>query len=576
VTGFVGTLATYARPHRGPLIVGTAFLVVEALFGLILPYLGGRFVDAAFAGVEGGGWGVGVILVALAALFTVQFVLAVFGGYLSSKRATLIAADLRRRVFAHIQRLPLPYFQARQHGDVLAVLASDVALLSHYLSSSVVSIPPATVTAVGSIVLMALIDPTMAFAATVAIPLFYVLIKLVGRGLRPITVALQDAYARLYAFEEERVSLLPAIKSFSREPREDAAYAGLVERLTRLSLEQDWRQLAIGPGMVWAASMGMLAILWVLGERIVGGEMSKGAIVTFLLYTALLTRPISSMAGLYGQTQHARAAVDRINALMGTPTEDYGDGLPPLDVRQGSVRFEAVQFAYPGRPILFQRFDLDLRPGEVVAITGENGVGKSTLVSFLLRFNCPEQGRVLIDGQDIAGCRLSSVRAAVGYVSQQVQLLNGTVRDNVTFGRPDAAQDALEHAARLAQALDFIERLPAGWETVIGDDGIRLSGGQRQRIALARVLLLDPRIVILDEATAMYDPEAELAFLAAAVKVLAGRTVLLITHRPASLAIAHRVLRLEPSSAGDGVRPRVVEVTRNPSTPATADTPAPR
>lgn len=562
MSGFIATLVAYARPHRGPLTVGAAFLVVEALFGLILPYMGGRFVDAVFGGVAGDGWRIEWILLALGALFTTQFVLAVLGGYLSSRRATLVSADIRRRVFGHILSLPLPWFQARQQGQVLSVLTNDVAVLSHYLSASIVSIPPAVVTALGSIVLMALIDPTMAFAAAAAIPLFYVLIKLVGRGLRPLSVQLQEAYARLFAFEEERISLLPIVKSFTREAVERAEYSRRVDHLTQLIIRQDWRELAIGPGMVWAASMGMLAVLWVLGERIIGGEMSKGAIVTFLLYTALLTRPISSMAGLYGQTQHARAAVDRINALMQTPAEDYGQDCPPLAPGAGAIRFEDIGFGYPGRPRLFERFNLAIDAKEVVAITGENGVGKSTLASFLLRFNIPEQGRVLIDGQDLAERDLISVRQAIGYVSQQVQVLNGTIRDNIAFGKADATPAELERAATLAQARDFIAALPEGWDTVVGDNGIRLSGGQRQRLALARVLLLDPRIVILDEATAMYDPEAEEAFLADCVDVLRGRTVLLITHRPASLRIAHRILRLSAAPADASRRPEVTVLRR--------------
>jgi len=557
---FLRILASYAQPHRVPLLIGTGFLVVEALFGLLLPYLGGRFVDAVLADASAGQtWTLSRILLALALLFTLQAALAILGGYLSAKRAVLIATDLRQRVFSHILRLPLPYLQEREQGRILSVLTNDVAQLSHYLSSAVVSVPPAIVTGIGSTLLMLTIDWRMALAAAAAVPLFYVLIKLVGRGLRPLSMALQEAYARVFTFEEERVHVLPAVKAFGRERVEEAGYQREVERLVDLSLRQDWRQLAIGPGMVWAGSMGVLAILWVAGDRIVGGEMTKGTIVTFLLYTALLTRPISNMAGLYGETQHARAAVDRIEALMRTPRESYGEDRPALVPRGGEIVFDAIRFAYPGRDVLFERFSLRIRPGEVIAITGENGVGKSTLISFLLRFNTPESGRVLIDGQDIAECSLDSVRGAIGYVSQQVYLLNASVRENIAFGRVGADFDALCRAARQARALEFIERLPAGWDTVIGDDGVRLSGGQRQRIALARVLLRDPAIVILDEATSMYDPEAELEFIAECQQMLRDRSVLLITHRPASLRLADRIIHLSVPQDGSVCRPRLEE-----------------
>jgi ATP-binding cassette, subfamily B, bacterial len=544
---FIVPLLRFAQPHRKSIAFGSAFLVAEALLGLMLPWVGGRFVDSIFGGVTGGGWTFQQILIAVGALFTVRAFLSVAGGYIFAKRAVQISSAMREKTYQHLQALPLGYFQQRKQGEVLSVLTNDVAVVSSYLSSSVVGILPSAVTAIGSIILMITIDAKMAAAATAAIPIFYVLIKYVGRGMRGLSKQLQEAWARSFSIEEENVSLLPAIKAMAREKLETERHRKSLVDYVNLTIKQQWRHTAIGPGMMWAASMGMLAILWVAGERVVGGEIGKGAIVSFLLYTALLTQPVSAMASLYGQTQHARAAMDRVLALYEQTPEDYGANRPALEVRDGAIEFSDLAFSYPNREPVLRGFNLSIPARQTIAITGDNGAGKSTLVSLLLRFNVPSQGAIRIDGKDIAEYSLESLRKSIGYVSQNVYLVNGTLHENIAYGRPTASAQEVARAARLAQASDFIAALPDGMETIVGDHGIRLSGGQRQRVALARVLLLDPPILVLDEATAMFDPDAELSFLNDCAEALANRTVLLITHRPASLALADRIIRLKPS-----------------------------
>lgn len=545
-SGFGAALASFARPHARALWLGALFMSAETMVSLTLPWLGGRFAGDIF---DGRSVATDQLLLLLGVLFTGQALLQVAAGYMYSRRSALVLADIRIRLYDHIQSLPVGYFQQRQQGRILSILSDDVAMIGHYLSSTVVSFLPMALTLAGSMVMMFTIDTTLAMFAVMAVPLFYVLVKLFGREIRPLSNALQEAHAQAFAVEEENLQMLPAIKSFTREPIESARYGAKVDEITRLKIRQQWIEMALGPGVFWLAAMGALVLLWFAGGRIASGGLGKGELVSFLLYATLLARPVSAFAGAWGQTQHAKASMARMLEIFQAEPERNPAGAPPLQVSKGSVSLRSVSFAYPGRQPVFEDFNLDIAVGETLALTGENGAGKSTLIALIMRLVEPQSGQVLIDGQDVSRVELASLRRQIAIVPQHVFLFNGTVRENIGFGRAGATEDEIRQAARLAQAHDFIQDLPSGYETTVGDQGVRLSGGQRQRLALARALLKDPAILILDEATSMFDPAAELDFLRDCAPVFEGRTVILVTHRPASLALATRILRLDASGA---------------------------
>jgi len=538
-------LLAYAAPHRAGLALSGFLMLAESAAALAVPWLGGRVAQALLR--EGGGpvSGTATILAALLIVFAVQALLKFGNGYLLGSTAEKIVADLKVRVYDHLQALPLSFFQQRRQGDTLALLTHDVYTISGFVTGTGLAVVPLLFTVAGAAFFMFRLQPALALVALLLIPLFYLLLKIFGRRIRPLAQQLQQEHATAIAIADENLGMLPAIKTFTREARESARHREQIDLVRRLTTQQLRIVAALGPGVQFIAAAGIVLMLWLASGEMPGSKLATAELVSFLLYAQLLTRPVAGLADVYGQTQTVRGAMTRLlHALDETPEPPphVGMTLPPV---RGAIAFTDVSFGYPGRSPALANIDLRIGAGETIGIVGANGAGKSTLAHLLMRLHEPTAGRITVDGIDIATVSLDSLRRQIGVVPQHVLLFNASVRDNIAYGRPEPTPEQVENAARAARAHDFIVALPAGYDTVIGDRGVRLSGGQQQRVALARALLKQPPILILDEATAMFDPQGEAEFLEQCRDVFAPRTVLLITHRPASLAVADRIVRME-------------------------------
>ena len=527
------------RPYRGALLTATALLLADSMVTLAMPWFAGQVARSLLQGLVPD-----MLLLAWLAIMAVQALLAFANSVTLGKTSAHVVADLGSRVYDHLQALPLGWHQERKRGEILAFLTNDVWRLSGFLTGTLTPLLPLLFTCAGALILLMRIEPWIGLAVALGVPLLILILKLITRQLRPLAEASLREDAIKYGIAEQNLASLPIIKAFTREVDESTRYAAQGNTVRDLEIKQLRITSALTPAVRWVGAAAVLGLLWLGSHGIASGTLTAPALVSLLLYGLLLTQPVSQLAGVYGQVQSARGSARRLMELL-NESQEPDSGRQPLPSVRGEIAFEAVAFAYPGRPALFTALDWRIHAGETVAITGLNGAGKSTLAQLLMRFIDPTGGRVTLDGVDLRELSLPQLRARIGLVSQNVLLFNASVAHNIGYGRYAATQEQIEQAARAAHAHEFITQLPLAYETIIGDEGIRLSGGQKQRIALARALIKDPAILILDEATAMFDPEGELGFIAECQDLLEKRTVIIISHRPASLALANRVLRLE-------------------------------
>ena len=496
------------------------------------------------------------IALALLGLFAVQAVLNYVQAYLLSATGERAVAGLRRDVFSRLLEMPPGFFAERRTGELTSRLTTDIGLLQGILSHQIAEFSRQIFALAGGVVLLTWLQPRLMLTALAVAPLVVGSAFVFGRRLRRFTTSVQDELASATAVADEAFSQIRTVQSFVQEDAERERFGSRVAATVAAALRRaQVRGLFFGV-LTFASFGGIVVVLWQGGIQVLDGRLTPGALVGFLLYTATIAAAIGALANSFGSYQEALGAAQRVFEIleMTPPIADPALPVPLARPVSGSVAFENVSFRYhhePGSPPTISGVTLRAAPGEVVALVGPSGAGKTTLAALLLRFWDVDEGSVALDGIDVRQIRIPDLRRSVGLVPQEPALFSGTVRENIAYARPDAGNDDVEAAARAAHAHEFIERLPAGYETRVGERGVKLSGGQRQRIAIARAILKDPAVLVLDEATSSLDTESERLIEDAMERLLVGRTTLIIAHRLSTVRRADRLVVLD--------RGRVVE-----------------
>ncbi|WP_412062991.1 ABC transporter ATP-binding protein [Rubrivirga sp. IMCC45206] len=531
---------TLGRPYAGRLALALALYAVSVVANLTVPLGIRALIDGVLT--EGAGVAIHQLALVLLAVLAAQALFSLAAGYTMRWTGERVVADLRARVYSHLQGLHLRFFDDHSVGTLTSRLTSDVAVVRGAVTESVVTLILLVMRVVGSLALMVALNWRLTLFVGVVVPLVLAVSKAFSGPLRRLARRVQDRLAEATAIAQEGLSTVRLVQAFGRADYESARYREAVERVFRSAKRRVIASSAYGAVVDFLFLGAVVAIFWYGGLEVVAGRLSAGDLVAFLFYAFTIGQGIAGLAQTYAGFQAAIGASERLfEILERTPEVQDPPGAVALTVARGHVQFDDVSFAYvPGVPVL-DRVTIDVAPGEAVALVGPSGCGKSTLLGLLLRFFDPTAGRVRVDGQDVRGATLRSLREQVAVVTQDVILQAGTVYDNIRYGRLDATEEEVRAAAAAANADAFIERLPQGYQTPVGERGVKLSGGQKQRIAIARALLKDAPVLLLDEATSSLDGASEAAVQDALARLSEGRTTITVTHKISTAAGADRI-----------------------------------
>ena len=531
------------RPHRRKVVLGVLAGLVWTAAKVSVPRLAGVAIDR---GVIHGHHGALVMWpLIIVAVGTVQGVCTGTRRFLAISLAAGVETDLRQRLFAHLQRLHFAFHDEAQTGQLMARANTDI----FQINQAVILIPltiASSLTLIGVVTVMALQSVPLTLLALGALPLLNISATRFSKRMQPVTTQLQAKLGDLTAVVEESVAGVRAVKGFGSERLQERQLDHEADEVRDRSLDSARLRSGFLPLVDFLPALALVAILWYGGHLVLNGELQLGYIVAFNSYVLMLIWPLRMAGMLVAQASRASASAGRLDAILVTdPEVDDKPGARALPPGPGEIRFENVAFGYQGGRPIFTDLDLLIRGGEAVAVVGTTGSGKTTVARLVPRFYDVDDGRVLLDGMDVRDVKIHDLRRNIGIVFEDTFLFSDTVRDNIAFADPQAPMETVRGAARLAGADEFIDDMPDGYETIVGEYGYTLSGGQRQRLAIARAVLADPRVLILDDATSSVDPTKEHEIRAALREVMAGRTTLIIAHRPATIALADRVVLLD-------------------------------
>jgi len=534
----------YLRPNALRFAIALVGLIISSFIGLAFPLIIAGITTEVVAG--GDPAGLDRLVVILVVVFLIQAVGSFLQTYLLGVVGERVVAQLRGDLFGRLVTLSLDFHASRRVGELVSRLSSDVTLVRTMLTQTVTSLLSAVIGLIGSIIILFTLSPTLLFIVLLLAPVLIAVAIVFGRPLQRVSTEVQDTIARSTTTAEEALSGIRVVKSYVREDwelhRYDADLQTVVTTGSRLAL---WRAL-FGALMGFLGFCAVAGLLWYTGHQVIAGELGIGTLTAFLLYGVAIAASLGTIAGLYGQFREGTGAIERVFEIIDTrPTIVDAPDARPMPQVTGRIELERVSFAYQADRLVLREVSLTIPAGETLALVGPSGSGKTTLTGLIPRLWDVGDGSIRVDGIDIREVMVASLRDQIGLVAQEATLFGGTIRENILYGRLDATESELIAAAQAANAADFIDALPDGYDTVVGDRGSRLSGGQRQRVAIARAILKDPPILLLDEATSSLDNESERLVQDALDHLKVGRTTIIVAHRLSTIQAADRIAVLD-------------------------------
>ncbi len=534
----------YARPYTKSLIFAFFCLTLTSLINLVLPLIVRNMINAVI--VLKNSAVLDSLALDLIIIIGFQAAFAVTHNYIFGFVGHRMTTDFRIEFFSHIQSLSLRFFQERRVGEILSRMSNDIAVIQNALVTIPVALLRQSITLLGALTIILYLNWKLTGLILIILPPLMIFARVFGRRLKIISEKLQDQVAQAVVVLEEVMSSIKIVKSFTREPYEENRFQGKIEMAFERAVDKLKISAFFGPFILGLTFLVSAMLIWYGGYQVMQGTTTPGELAAFFLYALIIAGPIGTFVRLYTQIQEARGAIQRVYEIMDTRPiiKDLENPVTMKDVA-GHIQFENVSFSYQDKPQVIYDSSFEVLPGQTVALVGPSGAGKSTIIKLLLRFFDPDTGSISLDGHDIRTLNRKSFLSQIALVPQETLLFGGSVRENILYGKLDATEPELQDAAQKANAHEFIMEMKNGYDTIVGEKGTKLSGGERQRIAIARAILKDPKILILDEATSSLDNRSESLIQEALGTLMTDRTTFIVAHRLSTIHKADQIIVLD-------------------------------